>query len=120
MSMKIKFIRSPNTDAMLLLNNMKKELGDLGFGEAISGGITPGGGIRGLSPGNQNNPLVGMLTGPQGISFNPLRMMRGYQTKMMIKFLHQAAEVVSTSKDNGKSWESEWSIEKEGGVFCKP
>lgn len=25
MSMKIKFIRSPNTDAMLLLNNMKKE-----------------------------------------------------------------------------------------------
>ena len=105
----------------LLIEQYKKELGDLGFGkESIAGGYDKWGNQIQINPATANHGLTGLITGDKGVSFDPMRMMSPYKINMLLKFMEQGANVASTRKENGESWKTEWKSEIEGGRICKP
>ncbi|QDP47205.1 MAG: hypothetical protein GOVbin655_39 [Prokaryotic dsDNA virus sp.] len=80
----------------LMVDNFKKELDGLGFGDALKHAMT----IKGKKvEGNeilQTDPLVQMMVGNGGFSLDPVKMLSPYKISQLKKFLKQATDVART------------------------
>ncbi len=97
----------------------KREIGNLGLDNAISGGSNTFGNTRGINPAMQQNPLAALILGKHGISLNPIKIMGSYKMNMLLRFNEQAKEIITVQEKNGKNWEEKWKNDEEGGFWCK-
>ena len=102
---------------MYLIDQYKKELGDLGFDFAIKNGVDINGNIVGVKRFN-DNPLMNIIQGSEGYSFNPLKVLSSYRAQMLRKFMMHGEKVMKTPERDGNSWEDSWKSDQTGG-WCK-
>lgn len=72
----------------------------------------------GLNGWERQDPLLGIIDGNNGFSFNPLKILSGYRANMLRRFMMHAEDIVNTPERNGKSWEDSWKNDEVGGK-CK-
>ena len=102
-----------------MISMYKRQIGNLGIDNAITGGSDSFGNTRGINPAMQQNPLVAIMLGKHGISLNPVKLMGSYRMNMLLRFNEQAKEIISVQEKNGKNWEEQWKNDESGGFWCK-
>jgi len=102
-----------------MMEMYKRQIGELGIDNAISGGTSIFGNTRGINPAFKQDPLAAVATGKHGISLNPIKMLGSYKMRMLLMFNNQAKDIMLTQEKMGEKWKADWNNEESGGFWCK-
>ena len=89
----------------------------MGFGDAIRNGVDVNGDVVSTHSITKTDPILYMIQGDRGFSFNPLKLLGSYKRDMLKKMMQQSKEVLETPERNGESWKDDFLNEKAGCLF---